>query len=182
LPNNATTTITGKTTITGEGGIAIQRGTLNIGSEEGSNDDISITAKATTAATIPATGDGTWGLQVAALSASARYGTETINIYGGKFTVGDATNAKIIDLTYNGAIVADVINDVEHYKNITIKGGTFSSDPSSIENTIYTFNTDGSTKTSESKAITTWLVGNKILADDYKSTQNDDNTWTVSQK
>jgi hypothetical protein len=166
LPNGVTTTITGTTTIKGVGGIAIQRGILNIGTEGGSNDDISITATATESAVIPLSGDGTNGLQNAVISAPARYGALTVNIYGGKFTVEHTDYANIIDLTHNGHIDTYSTSDKHYDRTISIYGGKFTTDPSKIVNKLYTFDSDNKETASEYKTYEEFVATGKTVTTD----------------
>jgi hypothetical protein len=172
LPNGVTTTITGSTAITGVGGIAIQRGTLNIGTKGGSNDNISITSTATANAIIPVSGDGTNGLQNAVISAPARYGDLSVNIYGGKFTVQNTEYANLIDKTHNGHVDTYSTSDSHYDRTISIYGGTFNQDPAAVPTKIYTV-TDGVATLSESKEL-------NYVAEGYTSTNNG-STWTVAQ-
>jgi hypothetical protein len=118
LPNKTNTEISGTAKISGWGAVDLQRGTLSI------SGNAELTADATEAAVIPNDGDGTAGLQFAAVNISARYGDLTLNITGGKFTARN--HASIIDNTYNGALTSNS-------RTVNITGGYFSSDPSSVK-------------------------------------------------
>lgn len=106
LPHSGTTTISGGKINGAAGGVAINRGTLNISgnaeilsTDEGDTGDWS---------------DGTSGLNNAALVANAKYGDCTVNITGG--TISSLKKAALIDKSSSTA----------NEKNITISGGTFS--------------------------------------------------------
>jgi hypothetical protein len=163
LPNSTESSISGTAKIEGEGAIAIQRGTVTI------DDSAEIIAHGTKEVKIPASGDGTNGVQYACVSAPARYGNTTVNIKGGKFTSG--TYSSIIDVRHNGAVLST------YTRTISITGGTFDKDPANYTYNTYTFKTDdGNTTVDE-----TTSNEDNFVAKGYTSTQNDDNTWTVSQ-
>lgn len=90
------------------GGIAIQRGTLNISAGVITSDGTGSTGDWT---------DGTTGLANAAVNVGAKYGDVTLNITGGKFTAG-------------GDAVSLIKGDQYHNGAVTVTGGSFSSDPS----------------------------------------------------
>jgi hypothetical protein len=164
LPNSTESSISGTAKIEGEGAIAIQRGTVTI------DDSAEIIAHGTKEVKIPASGDGTNGVQYACVSAPARYGNTTVNIKGGKFTSG--TYSSIIDIRHNGAVLST------YTRTISITGGTFDKNPADYTYNTYTFKTDDEGNTT----VDTETSNNKnFVADGYTSTQNNDNTWTVSQ-
>jgi hypothetical protein len=111
LPHLGVTTIKGDAQIIGEGGISIQRGTLNI---QGS---ASITANGETEVEVPAAGDGTHGLYWAAVCAPARYGNTTVTIDNG--TITSKGYAGDLSILYNS-------EETEYTKTITVNGGNFS--------------------------------------------------------
>ncbi len=106
LPHKGTTTINGGTIYGAAGGITIQRGTLKVNGG-------TITSKGT--GSTGTWGDGTGGLDAAAVNVWAKYGTSTVEIAGGTFIA--ETKALFITNTENDG-------------SISITGGTFSSDPS----------------------------------------------------
>lgn len=109
LPQSGTTTISGGTVYGVAGGIAIQRGTLNV---EGT---ASITSKGT--GDTGDSSDGTGNLGCAAINANARYGDCTINIKGGTLTAESE------------ALITEGTN---YTATINVTGGTFS-DPSMLK-------------------------------------------------
>jgi hypothetical protein len=153
LPNATTTEISGTAKISGWGAVDLQRGNLSI------SDSAELTADAAEAATIPATGDGTAGLQFAAVNISARYGDLTLNITGGKFTARNY--ASIIDNTYNGALTSNS-------KTVNITGGYFSSDPSSVA--IKTYSSDYTVISTKDT---------NFLSSDYKAVETTDGYYQV---
>ena len=109
LPQSGTTTISGGKVYGAAGGVCIQRGTLNV---EGT---ALITSKG-----IGSTGnwgDGTGGLDCAAINVSGAYGIATVNIKGGTLI------AEAKSLITEGTTYTPVIN---------VTGGTFS-DPSALK-------------------------------------------------
>jgi hypothetical protein len=164
LPNSTESSISGTAKIEGEGAIAIQRGTVTI------DDSAEIIAHGTKEVKIPASGDGTNGVQYACVSAPARYGNTTVNIKGGKFTSG--TYSSIIDVRHNGAVLST------YTRTISITGGTFDKNPAEYTYDTYTFKTDDDGNTT---VATTTPNTDHFVPDGYTSTQNNDNTWTVSQ-
>ncbi len=109
LPQSGTTTISGGTVYGVAGGIAIQRGTLNV---EGT---ALITSKGT--GDTGDSSDGTGNLGCAAINANARYGDCTINIKGGTLTAESE------------ALITEGTN---YTATINVTGGTFS-DPSMLK-------------------------------------------------
>jgi len=164
LPNNTNTSISGTAQIEGDGAIAIQSGTLTI------KDSSKIIAHGTKQATIPVSGDGTAGLQYSCVAAPARYGVMTVNIEGGTFTSGTYSN--IIDVTHKG-VIPTVDGENYYTRTISVTGGTFDQSPAAVPTKIYTVS-DGVATLSETQEL-------DYVADGYTSTQNNDNTWTVSQ-
>lgn len=106
LPQSGTTTISGGKVYGAAGGVCIQRGTLNV---EGT---ALITSKGT--GSTGNWGDGTGGLDCAAINVSGAYGIATVNIKGGTLI------AEAKSLITEGTTYTPVIN---------VTGGTFS-DPS----------------------------------------------------
>lgn len=109
LPQSGTTTITGGKVYGAAGGVCIQRGTLNV---EGT---ALITSKGT--GSTGNWGDGTGGLDCAAINVSGAYGIATVNIKGGTLI------AEAKSLITEGTTYTPVIN---------VTGGTFS-DPSALK-------------------------------------------------
>ena len=109
LPQSGTTTISGGKVYGAAGGVCIQRGTLN---EEGT---ALITSKGT--GSTGNWGDGTGGLDCAAINVSGAYGIATVNIKGGTLI------AEAKSLITEGTTYTPVIN---------VTGGTFS-DPSALK-------------------------------------------------
>lgn len=109
LPQSGTTTISGGKVYGAAGGVCIQRGTLNV---EGT---ALITSKGT--GSTGNWGDGTGGLDCAAINVSGAYGIATVNIKGGTLI------AEAKSLITEGTTYTPVIN---------VTGGTFS-DPSAAE-------------------------------------------------
>ena len=109
LPQSGTTTISGGKVYGAAGGVCIQRGTLNV---EGT---ALITSKGT--GSTGNWGDGTGGLDCAAINVSGAYGIATVNIKGGTLT------AEAESLITEGTDYTPVIN---------VTGGTFS-DPSVLK-------------------------------------------------
>jgi hypothetical protein len=159
LPNLTETTISGNTIVDSKCGIAIQRGELTI------KDNVKVTANAESLAAIPVKGDGSFGLQYAALSASSRYGDTTVKIEGGTFKATD--KATIFSVTYNGKA------NTNGKTSISITGGSFTEDPSAVTYNTYTFDSNGDI------ATTTEHTDNYV-AEGYTSTNNG-STWTVAQ-
>ncbi len=117
LPQSGTTEIFKKDDNTPEpfiqgaaGGIAIQRGILNISAGKITCDGIGNTG---------GWDDGTTDLANAAVNVGAKYGDVTLNITGGKFTA-------------NGDAVALIKGEKYHTGTVTVTGGSFSSDPSAF--------------------------------------------------
>ena len=109
LPQSGTTTISGGKVYGAAGGVCIQRGTLNV---EGT---ALITSKGT--GSTGNWGDGTGGLDCAAINVSGAYGIATVNIKGGTLI------AEAKSLITEGTTYRPVIN---------VTGGTFS-DPSALK-------------------------------------------------
>lgn len=109
LPQSGTTTISGGKVYGAAGGVCIQRGTLNV---EGT---ALITSKGT--GSTGNRGDGTGGLDCAAINVSGAYGIATVNIKGGTLI------AEAKSLITEGTTYTPVIN---------VTGGTFS-DPSVLK-------------------------------------------------
>ena len=109
LPQSGTTTISGGKVYGAAGGVCIQRGTLNV---EGT---ALITSKDT--GSTGNWGDGTGGLDCAAINVSGAYGIATVNIKGGTLI------AEAKSLITEGTTYTPVIN---------VTGGTFS-DPSVLK-------------------------------------------------
>ena len=109
LPQSGTTTISGGKVYGAAGGVYIQRGTLNV---EGT---ALITSKGT--GSTGNWGDGTGGLDCAAINVSGAYGIATVNIKGGTLI------AEAKSLITEGTTYTPVIN---------VTGGTFS-DPSVLK-------------------------------------------------
>ena len=109
LPQSGTTTISGGKVYVAAGGVCIQRGTLNV---EGT---ALITSKGT--GSTGNWGDGTGGLDCAAINVSGAYGIATVNIKGGTLI------AEAKSLITEGTTYTPVIN---------VTGGTFS-DPSALK-------------------------------------------------
>ena len=109
LPQSGTTTISGGKVYGAAGGVCIQRGTLNV---EGT---ALITSKGT--GSTGNWGDGTGGLDFAAINVSGAYGIATVNIKGGTLI------AEAKSLITEGTTYTPVIN---------VTGGTFS-DPSVLK-------------------------------------------------
>lgn len=109
LPQSGTTTISGSKVYGAAGGVCIQRGTLNV---EGT---ALITSKGT--GSTGNWGDGTGGLDCAAINVSGAYGIATVNIKGGTLI------AEAKSLITEGTTYTPVIN---------VTGGTFS-DPSVLK-------------------------------------------------
>lgn len=109
LPQSGTTTISGGKVYGAAGGVCIQRGTLNV---EGT---ALITSKGT--GSTGNWGDGTGGLDCAAINVSGAYGIATVNIKGGTLI------AEAKSLITEGTDYTPVIN---------VTGGTFS-DPSALK-------------------------------------------------
>ena len=109
LPQSGTTTISGGKVYGAAGGVCIQRGTLNV---EGT---ALITSKGT--GSTGNWGDGTVGLDCAAINVSGAYGIATVNIKGGTLI------AEAKSLITEGTTYTPVIN---------VTGGTFS-DPSALK-------------------------------------------------
>ena len=109
LPQSGTTTISGGKVYGAAGGVCIQRGTLNV---EGT---ALITSKGT--GRTGNWGDGTGGLDCAAINVSGAYGIATVNIKGGTLI------AEAKSLITEGTTYTPVIN---------VTGGTFS-DPSVLK-------------------------------------------------
>lgn len=109
LPQSGTTTISGGKVYGAAGGVCIQRGTLNV---EGT---ALITSKGT--GSTGNWGDGTGGLDCAAINVSGAYGIATVNIKGGTLI------AEAKSLITEGTTYTPVIN---------VTGGTFS-DPSVLK-------------------------------------------------
>ena len=109
LPQSGTTTISGGKVYGAAGGVCIQRGTLNV---EGT---ALITSKGT--GSTGNWGDGTGGLDCAAINVSGAYGIATVNIKGGTLI------AEAKPLITEGTTYTPVIN---------VTGGTFS-DPSVLK-------------------------------------------------
>ena len=109
LPQSGTTTISGGKVYGAAGGVCIQRGTLNV---EGT---ALITSKGT--GSTGNWGDGTGGLDCAAINVSGAYGIATVNIKGGTLI------AEAKSLITEGTTYTPVIN---------VTGGTFS-DPSALK-------------------------------------------------
>lgn len=109
LPQSGTTTISGGKVYGAAGGVCIQRGTLNV---EGT---ALITSKGT--GSTGNWGDGTGGLDCAAINVSGAYGIATVNIKGGTLI------AEAKSLITEGTDYTPVIN---------VTGGTFS-DPSVLK-------------------------------------------------
>ena len=103
LPQSGTTTISGGKVYGAAGGVCIQRGTLNV---EGT---ALITSKGT--GSTGNWGDGTGGLDCAAINVSGAYGIATVNIKGGTLI------AEAKSLITEGTTYTPVIN---------VTGGTFS--------------------------------------------------------
>ena len=116
LPQSGETTISGGTIYGAAGGISLQRGTLNI------SGDVLITSKGT--GSTGEWGDGTGGQDSAALNIAAEYGDCTVSISGGKLTAEE--EALIIKA------------DTSHTSNLSVTGGTFSSDVSEYISDEYT--------------------------------------------
>ena len=108
-PQSGTTTISGGKVYGAAGGVCIQRGTLNV---EGT---ALITSKGT--GSTGNWGDGTGGLDCAAINVSGAYGIATVNIKGGTLI------AEAKSLITEGTTYTPVIN---------VTGGTFS-DPSVLK-------------------------------------------------
>ena len=106
LPHKGTTTINGGTIYGAAGGVTIMRGTLKVNGG-------TITSKGT--GSTGTWGDGTGGLEAAAVNVEAKYGTSTVEIAGG---------------TFIAETKALFIKNSENDGSISITGGTFSSDPS----------------------------------------------------
>ncbi len=106
LPHKGTTTINGGTIYGAAGGVTIMRGTLKVNGG-------TITSKGT--GSTGTWGDGTGGLEAAAVNVEAKYGTSTVEIAGGTFIA--ETKALFIKNSTNDG-------------SISLTGGTFSSDPS----------------------------------------------------
>ena len=109
LPQSGTTTISGGKVYGAAGGVCIQRGTLNV---EGT---ALITSKGT--GSTGNWGDGTGGLDCAAINVSGAYGIATVNIKGGTLI------AEAKSLITEGTTYTPVIN---------FTGGAFS-DPSALK-------------------------------------------------
>ena len=109
LPQSGTTTISGGKVYGAAGGVCIHRGTLNV---EGT---ALITSKGT--GSTGNWGDGTGGLDCAAINVSGAYGIATVNIKGGTLI------AEAKSLITEGTTYTPVIN---------VTGGTFS-DPSVLK-------------------------------------------------
>lgn len=109
LPQSGTTTISGGKVYGAAGGVCIQRGTLNV---EGT---ALITSKGT--GSTGNWGDGTGGLDCAAINVSGAYGIATVNIKGGTLI------AEAKSLITEGTTYTPVIN---------VTGGAFS-DPSVLK-------------------------------------------------
>lgn len=109
LPQSGTTTISGGKVYGAAGGVCIQRGTLNV---EGT---ALITSKGT--GSTGNWGNGTGGLDCAAINVSGAYGIATVNIKGGTLI------AEAKSLITEGTTYTPVIN---------VTGGTFS-DPSVLK-------------------------------------------------
>lgn len=114
LPQSGTTEICKKDDNTPEpvikgaaGGIAIRRGTLNISAGTVVSENTGSTGEGS---------DGTTGLANAAVNVEPNYGDVTLNITGGTFTA-------------NGEAVSLIKGDGSHAGNVTITGGSFSSNP-----------------------------------------------------
>jgi hypothetical protein len=163
LPNATTTEISGTAKISGWGAVDLQRGNLSI------SDSAELTADAAEAATIPATGDGTAGLQFAAVNISGRYGDLTLNITGGKFTARN--HASIIDNTYNGHTKVESDDEKERWivnRTVNITGGYFSSDPSSV-----------AIKTYNDKYTEISTENTNFLSSGYKAVETTDGYYQV---
>lgn len=109
LPQSGTTTISGGKVYGAAGGVCIQRGTLNV------KGTALITSKGT--GSTGNWGDGTGGLDCAAINVSGAYGIATVNIKGGTLI------AEAKSLITEGTTYTPVIN---------VTGGTFS-DPSVLK-------------------------------------------------
>ena len=116
LPQSGTTEICKKDDNTPEpvikgaaGGIAIRRGTLNISAGTVVSENTGSTGEGS---------DGTTGLANAAVNVEPNYGDVTLNITGGTFTA-------------NGEAVSLIKGDGSHAGNVTVTGGSFSSNPDS---------------------------------------------------
>ena len=116
LPQSGETTISGGTIYGAAGGISIQRGTLDI------SGDALITSKGT--GDTGDWGDGTGGQDSAALNIAAEYGDCTVSISGGKLTAEE--EAVIIKA------------NTSYTSNLSVTGGTFSSDVSEYVSDEYT--------------------------------------------
>jgi hypothetical protein len=116
LPQSGETTISGGTIYGAAGGISLQRGILNI------SGDALITSKGT--GSTGEWGDGTGGQDSAALNIAAEYGDCTVSISGGKLTAEE--EALIIKA------------DTSHTSNLSVTGGTFSSNVSEYISDEYT--------------------------------------------
>jgi hypothetical protein len=163
LPNLTNTEISGTAKISGWGAVDLQRGNLSI------SDSAELTADAAEAATIPATGDGTAGLQFAAVNISGRYGDLTLNITGGKFTARN--HASIIDNTYNGHTKVESDDEKERWivnRTVNITGGYFSSDPSSV-----------AIKTYNDKYTEISTENTNFLSSGYKAVETTDGYYQV---
>ena len=131
LPHKGTTTINGGTIYGAAGGVTIMRGTLKVNGG-------TITSKGT--GSTGTWGDGTGGLEAAAVNVEAKYGTSTVEIAGGTFIA--ETKALFIKNSTNDG-------------SISLTGGTFSSDPSAYVAAGYI-----AKETSEGSG-TRWTVGEK---------------------
>lgn len=116
LPQSGETIISGGTIYGAAGGISLQRGTLNI------SGDALITSKGT--GSTGEWGDGTGGQDSAALNIAAEYGDCIVRISGGKLTA--ETEALIIKA------------NTSHTSNLSVTGGTFSSNVSEYISDEYT--------------------------------------------
>jgi hypothetical protein len=126
LPHEGITTIKGDTEIVGEGGISIQRGTLNI------QGNVKVTANGSIAPDTDATGDGTIGQDYAAVAVPSRYGPAIVNITGGTFvSKGYAKDYSVKQQNETST----------NAKTITVEGGNFS------DLTLLPFFKTGSTET-----------------------------------
>ena len=148
-PQKGTTTINGGVIYGLSGGIAINRGTLVV------NDGM-ITSKGI--GNTGSWGDGTGGLNNAAIHANANYGDVTVSVKGGKVIAEG--NAVTID------------KGTAHTATVAISGGTFSSDVSAYcEKNYYTEQNEDKTYTVKSlKDVAVAQIGDtyyKSLVDAY---------------
>lgn len=157
-PQKGTTTINGGVIYGQAGGIAINRGTLVV------NDGM-ITSKGI--GNTGSWGDGTGGLNNAAIHAKANYGDVTVSVKGGKVIAeGDAVT---------------IDKGTAHTATVAISGGTFSSDISKYcEKNYYTEQNADSTYTVKSmKDVAVAKIGDtyyKTLADAVAAAKADEAT------